>query len=150
MSVTCVPREFPGPPNGVLDVKGLLDSLNDVPLTWSDEHFEDLSQLGEGLSGTVHKVKDNRTGKVMARKTIVTLEGPMKQLLRELSIISSTEHVNIIRFHGAYMSPSFSEVKIFMEFCEGGSLETVSKRIKDLGAVVGENIAGRLAEGVRF
>ena len=91
---------------------------------------------------TVHQVKDIRTGKFTARKTIVTLEASMKQLLRELSIISSTEHVNIIRFHGAYMSLSSSEVKIFMEFCEGGSLEKISNRIKGLGAFVGENIAG--------
>jgi len=46
------------------------------------------------------------------------------------------------------MSPSSSEVKILMEFCEGGSLEAVGKRIRDRGAVVGEKIAGRLAEGV--
>ena len=73
----------------------------------------------------------------------------MKQLLRELSIISSTQHHNIIVFHGAYMSPSTSEVKILMEFCEGGSLESVGKKIREMNAVVGEKIAGRLAEGVR-
>jgi len=65
-----------------------------------------------------------------------------------LAIISSTKHVNIIQFYGAYVSPSSSEVKIVMEFCEGGSLEAVGKRIKERGAVVGEKIAGRLAEGV--
>jgi mitogen-activated protein kinase kinase len=47
------------------------------------------------------------------------------------------------------MSPSSSEVKIVMEFCEGGSLEAVGKRIKERNAIVGEKIAGRLAEGVR-
>jgi mitogen-activated protein kinase kinase len=35
-----------------------------------------------------------------------------------------------------------------MEFCEGGSLEAVGKRIKERNAIVGEKIAGRLAEGV--
>jgi hypothetical protein len=143
-----VPQQSPEPSHGVLDVRGLLDGLNDVPATWSDEVLEELSRLGEGAGGAVHKVKDIRTGKIMARKTITTREAPMKQLLRELSIISSTEHVNIILCHGAYMSPSSSEVKILMEFCEGGSLETVGKRIKDRGAIVGEKIAGRLAEGV--
>jgi mitogen-activated protein kinase kinase len=148
ISVTCVPLKPPEPSNGAHDVKGLINGLSDVPLTRSDEDFEELSRLGEGAGGAVHKVKDKRTGKVMARKTITTREAPMKQLLRELSIISSTEHINIIRFYGAYMSPSSSEVKILMEFGEGGSLEGVSKRIKDRGAIVGEKIAGRLAEGV--
>ncbi|KAJ7647095.1 STE/STE7 protein kinase [Roridomyces roridus] len=117
-------------------------------LSWSDDVLEEVSRLGEGAGGAVHKVKDKRTGKIMARKTITTREAPMKQLLRELSIISSTEHINIILFHGAYMSPSSSEVKILMEYCEGGSLEAIGKKIKERNAIVGEKIAGRLAEGI--
>ncbi|KAJ7496015.1 STE/STE7 protein kinase [Mycena galericulata] len=105
-------------------------------LPWSDDVLEEISRLGEGAGGAVHKVKDKRTGKIMARKTITTREAPMKQLLRELSIISSTEHINIILFHGAYMSPSSSEVKILMEFCEGGSLEAIGKKIKERNAIV--------------
>ncbi|GAW04301.1 kinase-like protein [Lentinula edodes] len=115
---------------------------------WSDDILEEVCRLGEGAGGAVHKVKDKRTGKVMARKTITTREAPMKQLERELSIMSSTKHINIVHFYGAYMSPSSSEVKILMDFCEGGSLETVSKKIKERNAVVGEKIAGRLAEGI--
>ncbi|KAI4521040.1 kinase-like protein [Schizophyllum commune Loenen D] len=118
------------------------------PPPWSDDVLEKLARLGEGTGGAVTKVRDTRTGKIMARKTITTREAPMKQLLRELSIISSTQHHNIIVFHGAYMSPSTSEVKILMEFCEGGSLESVGKKIREMNAVVGEKIAGRLAEGV--
>ncbi|KAJ6464584.1 kinase-like protein [Mycena sanguinolenta] len=119
-------------------------------LPWGDDVLEEISRLGEGDGGAVHKVKDKRTGKIMARKTIttVTQEAPIKRLLHELSIISSTEHINIVLFYGDYMSPSSSEVKILMEFCEGGSLEAVGKRIKERIAVVGEKIAGRLAEGI--
>jgi mitogen-activated protein kinase kinase len=46
------------------------------------------------------------------------------------------------------MSPSSSEVKILMEFCPGGSLKAVAKRIADRDGRVGEKVAGRLAEGV--
>ncbi|THG99525.1 hypothetical protein EW026_g2839 [Hermanssonia centrifuga] len=75
-------------------------------------------------------------------------EAPMKQLLREIKIISSTSHVNIIKFYGAYISPSSSELKVMMEFGEGGSLESVGKRMRTIGARVGEKVAGRLAEGI--
>lgn len=115
---------------------------------WSDANLEEVSRLGEGAGGAVHSVKDKRTGKMMARKTITTREAPMKQLLRELEIISSTAHNNIILFHGAYMSPSSSEVKILMEYCVGGSLEAVSKQIRQKQARVSEKVAGRIAEGV--
>ncbi|KAG6885980.1 hypothetical protein C0993_006907 [Termitomyces sp. T159_Od127] len=150
-SATCVPPSSNLNGFGATDVKEMIDNLNntnDAPLTFSDEVFEEIERLGEGAGGAVHKVKDKRTNKIMARKTITTREAPMKQLLREVSIISNTKHMNIIQFYGAYMSPSSSEVKILMDYCEGGSLESVGKRIKERGAIVGELIAGRVAEGV--
>ena len=114
----------------------------------TDDMFEELSRLGEGSGGAVYKVKDKRNCLIMARKTITTRETPTRQLLRELQFMKTTEHKNICRFHGAYMSPSSSEVKVLMEYCEGGSLEAVGKRIRELGGRVGEGVAGRLAEGV--
>ncbi|KAH6914302.1 STE/STE7 protein kinase [Coprinopsis sp. MPI-PUGE-AT-0042] len=115
---------------------------------WSDADFEEIASLGEGAGGAVHKVKHKPSNMVVARKTITTREAPMKQLLRELNIMSSTTHPNIVSFYGVYMSPSSSEVKILMELCEGGSLESVAKKIRERGAIVGEKIAGRIAEGV--
>lgn len=115
---------------------------------FNDAVLEEVSRLGEGAGGAVHEVKDKRTGFVMARKTITTREAPMKQLLRELDIIQSTMHPNIILFYGAYMSPSSSEVKILMEVCPGKSLEAIGKRIAERKARVSEKVAGRLAEGV--
>jgi len=115
---------------------------------WSDEFLQELDRLGEGAGGAVHKVRDKRTDVVMARKTITTREAPMKQLNRELSFMSSTSHQNIIKFYAAYISPSSSEIKLLMDFCEGGSLEAVGKRIREKGWRVGEKVAGRLAEGV--
>ncbi|KAG6866728.1 hypothetical protein C0991_011387 [Blastosporella zonata] len=151
LNVTCTPPSSNANGTGATDVRGLLDNLNNTdnpPLTFTDDVLEEIKRLGEGAGGAVHKVKDKRTGKIMARKTITIREAPLKQLLREVSIISNTKHVNIIQFYGAYMSPSSSEVKILMDLCEGGSLESVGKRIKDRGAIVGEMIAGRVAEGV--
>jgi len=115
---------------------------------WSDSILEELSRLGEGQGGAVHKVRDKRNGFILARKTITTREAPLKQLERELQISSSSKHINIIQFYGAYMSPSSSEVKVMMEFCAGGSLEAVSKSIKKRGGRISERVAGRIAEGV--
>jgi mitogen-activated protein kinase kinase len=120
------------------------------PKDFSDEVLEEIDCLGEGAGGAVHKVRDKRSGAVYARKTITTREVAVKHVVREVSVISSTHHVNIVQCYGVYMSPSSSEVKIVMEECEGGSLEAVGKKIKERGAVVGEKIAGRLAEGVSW
>lgn len=40
---------------------------------WNDEDLEALAQLGEGAGGEVHKVKDRKTGKLMARKVSVII-----------------------------------------------------------------------------
>lgn len=163
---TTMPNRTASEPLDSLDslIKGI-DSLATQPLSpqddpdlepdpsaanlgnWSDEVIEELQRLGEGAGGAVHKVKDKRSGKIIARKTITTRQAP-RQLLREVHIMTTTQHINIIPFYGAYISPSTSEVKILMEYCEGGSLEAVGKRLRDHGAIVGEKIAGRLAEGV--
>ncbi len=137
-------RSTPPPPT----YPGEEQSDNQPPTEWSDDVLVEINRLGEGAGGAVHEVRDKRTGKLMARKTITTREAPMKQLVRELGLITTTQHQNIIRFYGAYMSPSSSEVKVVMEVCQGKSLESVGKRIKERGARVGEKVAGRLAEGV--
>ncbi|KAL0577631.1 Protein kinase C signaling pathway involved MAPKK protein [Marasmius crinis-equi] len=158
-NLTALPQPRPSDP--VVEVRTLIEGLDlsesqddesilDPAFTtaWSNDLLEEVSRLGEGASGAVHKVKDKRKGTLMARKTITTRSAPTKQLLRELSIMAKTKHVNIVKFYGAFMSPSSSEVMILMEYCEGGSLETIGKRIKEIGAVVGEKIAGRISEGV--
>lgn len=117
---------------------------------WSDDMFEVIKRLGEGAGGAVHEVKDKRNGLIMARKTITTRETPPKQLLRELSYMKKTQHPNICKYYGAYISPSSSEVKVLMEACEGGSLEVIGKRIRERQGRVGERVASRIAEGVSY
>lgn len=36
-----------------------------------------------------------------------------------------------------------------MEYCEGGSLDTIIKRMKRIGAVGGEKVFGKVTDGVR-
>jgi hypothetical protein len=115
---------------------------------WSDGVLEVVSVLGEGASGTVQAVRDTRTERRYARKTIATHEGPLKQLVRELAFLAGLRHAHIVRFHGAYMNSSNTEVKLVMELCEGRSLAAVGEQIRRRKGRVGEKVARVLAEGV--
>ncbi|KAI0267082.1 kinase-like domain-containing protein [Gloeopeniophorella convolvens] len=129
------------------------DALGVVPASgaavqWSDDVLEVVAHLGEGASGAVQAVRDRRTGRALARKTIITHEGPLKQLVRELAILSGLAHTHVVRFYGAYMSPSNSEVKLVMELCEGKSLAAVGEQIQRRKGRVGEKVARVLADGI--
>ena len=115
---------------------------------WSDGVLNDVEYLGEGASGAVQAVQDTRTGRRLARKTVITHEGPLKQLARELAFLSGLRHTNIVRFYGAYMSASNTEVKLVMELCEGRSLAAVGEQIRRRKGRVGEKVARVLAEEV--
>ncbi|KAH9984558.1 kinase-like domain-containing protein [Russula vinacea] len=115
---------------------------------WSDGVLDVVALLGEGASGAVQAVQDKRTGRRFARKTIITHEGPLKQLVRELAFLSGLRHTNVVRFYGAYMSPSNSEVKLVMELCEGKSLAAIGEQIRRRKGRVGEKVARILAEEV--
>jgi len=117
-------------------------------VVWSDGVLDVVALLGEGASGAVQAVQDKRTGRRLARKTIITHEGPLKQLVRELAFLSGLRHTNIVRFFGAYMSPSNSEVKLVMELCEGKSLAAIGEQIKRRKGRVGEKVARIMAEEV--
>jgi mitogen-activated protein kinase kinase len=46
------------------------------------------------------------------------------------------------------MDKSSSTISIAMEFCEGGSLDSVYREVKKLGGRAGEKVLGKVAEGV--
>jgi mitogen-activated protein kinase kinase len=54
----------------------------------------------------VDKVRDKRDGEIYARKTIMTREVAMKQVVRELNILYNLVHPNIVPCFGGYVSPS--------------------------------------------
>jgi mitogen-activated protein kinase kinase len=116
--------------------------------SFSDDVLEEISRLGEGAGGAVHKVRDKRSGELFARKTIPTRTTPARQVLRELQFLRSSVHDNILTFYGAYMTPSTSEVKVVTEICDGGSLEAIGKRVIELNAASSEKVIGKLAEGI--
>jgi mitogen-activated protein kinase kinase len=71
-----------------------------------------------------------------------------KQILRELSFNKDCASQHICAYYGAFVEPSTATISIAMEFCEGGSLDSVYREVRRLGGRTGEKVLGKIAEGV--
>ncbi len=83
-------------------------------------------------------------------KIITTDPNPdvKKQIIRELNFNKDCASEHICRYYGAFMDKSTGTISIAMEFCEGGSLDSIYKEVKKLGGRTGEKVLGKVAEGV--
>ncbi|WAQ89096.1 hypothetical protein PtA15_10A520 [Puccinia triticina] len=115
--------------------------------------LEVLNSLGEGAGGEVRKVLHRPSGLYMAKKTIPTSPNPSlhRQILRELAFnreVADGESPSIVKYYGAFLEENNTQIAILMEYCEGGSLEAIYKRIKHRKGRIGEKILGKVAESV--
>ncbi|RGB43560.1 kinase-like domain-containing protein [Rhizophagus diaphanus] len=113
-------------------------------------NFRELSRLGEGAGGTVSKVENKSTGHIMAKKKINVVLDPKiyKQILRELQFLRTCHSPNIVSYYGAILEDSDSSIAIFMEYCEGGSLDAIYKNVSKRQGRIGEKVLGKIAESV--
>ena len=84
----------------------------------------------------------------MSIQIITTSPDPdvKKQILRELKFNKNCTSDYICQYYGAFMDKSSSTISIAMEFCEGGSLDSVYREVKKLGGRTGEKVLGKIAE----
>ncbi|TVY26405.1 MAP kinase kinase [Lachnellula hyalina] len=129
-----------------------VDELDDEAwrLASSEKRIEELGSLGEGAGGAVTRcmLKGGKT--VFALKVITTNPDPdvRKQIVRELKFNKDCASKHICRYYSAFIEPSTATISIAMEFCEGGSLDSIYREVKKLGGRTGEKVLGKVAEGV--
>lgn len=104
-----------------------------LPIEPGNPHkiFEILQRIGRGAYGTVYLVKHRETGELFAVKELFRghpddEDGEIKQIAREIAILQSCKHDNVVRYCGTYQDPSGS-LWVTMEYCKGGSVEDIFK-----------------------
>lgn len=85
-----------------------------------NSHYRVVGLLGEGQFGKVYAAIHRETGELVALKELNPLQFSTKKFLREIRILVSLEHPNIIRCQGI----EHHEGKRYLvtEYCEGGTL----------------------------
>ncbi|RPB24140.1 Pkinase-domain-containing protein [Terfezia boudieri ATCC MYA-4762] len=131
-----------------LDVEDLDDE--GWKIAREQERIVELGSLGEGAGGAVTKcqLKGGRT--VFAMKIITTdpSEEVKKQIMRELNFNKECSSSYICKYYGAFIDLQSATISIAMEFCEGGSLDSIYRMVKSRGGRTGEKVLGKIAEGV--
>lgn len=54
----------------------------------------------------------------------------------------------IVQYYDAYFEPRDATISILMEYCEGGSLDAIYRRVKSRGGRIGEKVLAKLAENI--
>ncbi|CAL1408954.1 unnamed protein product [Linum trigynum] len=100
---------------------------------------------------TVHKVAHCPTGALFALKSIpLDADGGRRfsavQPRRESVLLLDLDHANVVRCHGVAEDRHGGELKLLLEYMDGGSL--AGKKISDVGRLA--SIAGQVLEGIAY
>jgi len=68
--------------------------------------------------------------------------------MRELNFNKECSSSYICKYYGAFIDVQSATISIAMEFCEGGSLDSIYRMVKSRGGRTGEKVLGKIAEGV--
>lgn len=85
-----------------------------------NSHYRILNLVGEGQFGKVYTAIHRQTGELVALKELNPRQFSTKKLLREMRILLSLEHPNIVRCLG--IQHHLQERYLVTEYCEGGTL----------------------------
>jgi serine/threonine protein kinase len=84
------------------------------------------AKIGVGSFGVVHIGMDTTNGTLMAVKTFQMERAVMKDVRREIELLRSLKHKNIVRYYGAEMDKK--HLHIFQEWVPAGSVSTMLSR----------------------
>ncbi|KAG4306064.1 hypothetical protein PORY_000052 [Pneumocystis oryctolagi] len=129
-------------------IKNLLNK--NCQYTIQTNRIIELEKLGEGVSGSVSKCIVEHTGTLFALKTISVDTNPQiqQQILRELSINKTCSSEYIVQYYGTFINETICSISMAMEYCAGGSLDKLYKKVKANGARIGEYPIMKIAESI--
>lgn len=78
------------------------------------------AKIGSGAFGTVHIGLNTATGTLMAVKSVKMDPSVMRDVRREVELLKSLNHINIVRYYGAEIDSQY--LHIFQEWVPAGSV----------------------------
>lgn len=111
-----------------------------------NSHYRILNLVGEGQFGKVYTAIHRQTGELVALKEFNPRQFSPKKLLREMRILLSLEHPNIVRCLG--VQHHFQERYLVTEYCEGGTLRDLLDKPAEISVEQKLKIITDILEGL--
>eukprot|EP00977_Amphora_coffeiformis_P001508 scaffold294_cov221-Amphora_coffeaeformis.AAC.64 len=106
------------------------------------------SRIGTGSFGVVHVGMNNRSGSLMAVKSIPMQPAIMKDIRREIELLKSLDHTNIVRYYGAEINGP--NLHIFQEWVAGGSVSDLLSKFGPFPFPVIQSYAEQTLQGLAY
>ncbi|KAJ1218046.1 hypothetical protein NDU88_005632 [Pleurodeles waltl] len=116
---------------------GFLGAFEDRdPTQFEERHLKFLQQLGKGNFGSVEMCRydpqQDNTGEVVAVKKLQhSTEEYLRDFEREIEILKSLQHENIVKYKGVCYSAGRRNLKLIMEYLPYGSLRDYLQKHKE-------------------
>ncbi|XP_064789422.1 mitogen-activated protein kinase kinase kinase 4-like isoform X3 [Oncorhynchus masou masou] len=137
-AVRCSIRSFEDKRYAVMKQRNIIGQVCDTPKSYDNVMHVGLrkvtfkwqrgNKIGEGQYGKVYTCINVDTGELMAMKEIRFQPNDhktIKETADELKIFEGIKHPNLVRYFGVELHRE--EMYIFMEYCDEGTLEEVSR-----------------------
>lgn len=117
--------------------------------------FEKLGKISEGHFGTLYKCRDKRTNEIISLKKLKMPseieDGIPSSILREINIINSLKHVNVLNSHGTVAGRSLTSNYLVLDYCAYSLDDLIEKNIDAISdQSVVKCIMKQLFEGLEY
>lgn len=107
--------------------------------------------LGKGAFGSVYKALNWGTGGTVAIKQVGLSHLPkteLKNMMQEIDLLKNLHHPNIVKYHGFVTSTE--NLYIILEYCEGGSLNSMIKNFGKFPETLVALYLGQVLKGLLY
>ncbi|XP_017266254.1 tyrosine-protein kinase JAK2a isoform X2 [Kryptolebias marmoratus] len=143
-------------PSRTQDFDFLWASASQEPTQFEERHLIFLKQLGKGNFGTVEMCRYDplldSTGEVVAVKKLQQSTAEhLRDFEREIEILKSLHHENIVKYKGVCYSPGRKNLRLIMEYLPFGSLkEYLNKNKKHIDSKRLLHYASQICKGMDY
>lgn len=111
-----------------MKIEEILEGITIQDVDWT-EVFDVLEVIGKGNYGVVVKGRFKASGETVAiKQTLLEETIDVESGAREIRVLESCHHPNIVSYYGTYRSSA--ALLVVMELCDGGSIDAVRKILK--------------------